>query len=180
MTDDPPGGLTFHPLLAGENSLFRLSLSITGERLDSVSRILAEGFMDACAAVFKSRRAGIKRIPWEFSILLCGDGLIRDLNRQYRGIDAPTDVLSFETAGEGALEAGNPFFFAGEIVISLDTLAANSAEFGVSENEELKRLVIHGILHLNGMDHLDNSPEQEMLKIQESILETLGDVILLK
>jgi len=62
---------------------------------------------------------------------------------------------------------------AGDIVISIDTLFRNADEFNVAVDEELKRLLIHGILHLSGMDHSDNSPEQEMLKLQESILTDL-------
>lgn len=115
---------------------------------------------------------------WELSILLCSDMFMQQLNRQYRNIDAPTDVLSFEQLdGEESLPTGaSPFctqtgrFAAGDIVISLDTLVKNSQIFGVPADEELKRLIIHGILHLKGMNHSDNSPEQEMLKLQEEIL----------
>ena len=181
MNEEPPGGLCLHTLLEIDDNLFRLTLNIIEEKLASAASINAEGFADVAAAVFKDERAGIRRIPWDFSVLLCDDGLIRSLNRQYRGIDAATDVLSFEIGGEYAdEEAGKTFFCAGEIVISIDRLAFNSAEFGVGRNEELKRLVIHGILHLNGMDHSDNTLEQEMLQIQESILKTLEDAALLK
>jgi len=55
----------------------------------------------------------------------------------------------------------------------VDTLFKNAEEFSVSPDEELKRLLVHGILHLAGYDHSDNSPEQEMLKLQESILSGL-------
>ena len=182
MKEEPPGSCSIHCLLSRENGLFRLTLNIVEEKLSCAALINAEGIADVAAAVFQDGRAGIRRAPWDFSILLCDDALIRALNRQYRGIDGPTDVLSFEIGGEYADEdgAGKAFFCAGEIVISIDRLAFNSAEFGVSKNEELKRLVIHGILHLNGMDHADNSPEQEMLQIQESILKTLEGVTLLK
>ena len=69
-------------------------------------------------------------------------------------------------------EEGTEWFTAGDIVISLDSLKKNCSDFEVSEDEELKRLLIHGILHLAGYDHSDNSPEQEMLKLQERILAT--------
>ena len=52
----------------------------------------------------------------------------------------------------------------------LDSLKSNAETFHVSVNEELKRLLIHGTLHLSGMDHSDNSPQQEMLQLQEKIL----------
>lgn len=179
MKGEPPGGGVCR-LLSHEDGLFRLTLSITEEKLESAPLILPEGFAAVAAAVFRDASAGIGRAPWDFSILLCDDGLIRRLNRQFRGVDAPTDVLSFEIAGECEDEAGRAFFCAGEIIISLDSLAFNSDEFRVSKNEELKRLVIHGILHLNGMDHCGSSPDQEMLQVQESILKALGAVTLLK
>ena len=181
MNEEPPGSCSICTLLERENNLFRLTLNIIEEKQASAALINAESFADVAAAVFKDERAGIKRAPWDFSVLLCGDELIRSLNKQYRGIDAPTDVLSFEIGGEYEDErAGKAFFCASEIVISLDRLAFNSDEFSVSKNEELKRLVIHGILHLSGMDHSDNTLEQEMLQIQESILKTLDGVTLLK
>ena len=71
------------------------------------------------------------------------------------------------------------------MLISFETLPKNSAEFSTSENEELKRLLIHGTLHLNGMDHGDShlevgvEPEDEMLKKQEAVLAEFADVRLL-
>ena len=107
---------------------------------------------------------------WDISLLFCDDAFIQNLNKQYRDIDSPTDVLSFEQGDEYFDEAGETRFMAGDIVISLDSLRFNAEEFNVDINEELKRLIVHGILHLNGMDHSDNSPEQEMLKFQEELL----------
>ena len=107
---------------------------------------------------------------WDISLLFCDDAFIQNLNKQYRDIDSPTDVLSFEQGDEYFDDAGETRFMAGDIVISLDSLRFNAEEFNVDINEELKRLIVHGILHLNGMDHSDNSPEQEMLKFQEELL----------
>lgn len=116
---------------------------------------------------------------WEISVLFCDDGFIWDLNKEYRKIDNPTDVLSFEAGEYYSDETGEKWFNAGDIVISVDTLKQNSKEFDVEENEELKRLIVHGILHLSGMDHADNSPEQEMLVFQEEILKDFTGEILL-
>jgi len=107
---------------------------------------------------------------WELSVLFCADPFIADLNKKYRDIDGPTDVLSFEQGDEYIDDEDVTWFNAGDIVISLDTLAKNAEEFSVSMNDELKRLLVHGILHLDGMDHGDNSPEQEMLQFQEHLL----------
>ena len=108
--------------------------------------------------------------PCEISIVLCSNDFIHRLNRDYRGKYEPTDVLSFpQSEGEGP--DGGP---AGDIVIALETVSENASYFGVSFEEEVKRVIIHGILHLLGWDHSDNSPDQEMLKLQEKILNDLG------
>lgn len=115
----------------------------------------------------------LKLDHWELSVLFCRDNFIHELNRQYRKIDNPTDVLSFENGDEYEDESGESWVAAGDIVISLDTLGSNCKEFGVTADNELKRLLVHGVLHLNGMDHSDNSPEQEMLVFQEDFLKKL-------
>jgi probable rRNA maturation factor len=116
---------------------------------------------------------------WDLSLLLCGNPYIRALNAQYRGKDEATDVLSF-TLGETLRdEAGERRYLPGDIVISLETLGENAEYFQVSEDEELRRLLIHGILHLDGMDHADNEPVQPMLQFQEKLLaELAGERIL--
>lgn len=115
---------------------------------------------------------------WILSLLFCGDEFIRVLNRDYRDKDEATDVLSF-AMGDSVEENGHRFFMAGDIVLSLPAIKRNAAEFGATEDEELKRLIIHGILHLSGMDHEGDSPAQPMLAEQESILKTVqGEKIL--
>ena len=115
---------------------------------------------------------------WDISVLVCGDEFMRDLNKRYRNIDAPTDVLSFEQGAAYIDEDGNERINGGDIVISVDSLRFNAEEFGVGLNEELKRLLIHGILHLNGMDHSENSPKQEMLVFQERLVDQYKNVII--
>lgn len=107
---------------------------------------------------------------WELSIMFCNDSFIAGLNKQYRTIDGPTDVLSFEQGDEYIDDQDLTWFNAGDIVISLDSLASNTRSFGVELNEELKRLIVHGILHLDGMDHESNAPDEEMLQMQERLL----------
>ncbi|MCR5172301.1 MAG: rRNA maturation RNase YbeY [Treponema sp.] len=117
----------------------------------------------------------------EISILFCDDEFIHQLNKEYRDIDSATDVLSFENGMEYTDDEGT-WYSAGDIIISLDTLPQNADYFGVSLNEELKRLLIHGTLHLNGMDHGEAhvepgiEPEDEMLKLQEKVLKELADI----
>jgi probable rRNA maturation factor len=116
----------------------------------------------------------LDRDGWELSVLYCGDRFIRDLNARYRNRDEATDVLSF-SLGEygGGKRRGR--FFAGDIVISLDTLTKNAAWFGITVDEELRRLLVHGILHLTGMDHTTNEESEPMLLLQEKILTKLAE-----
>ncbi len=121
----------------------------------------------------------------EISILLCNDTYIRELNNAYRQIDSATDVLSFENDEEYEDEEGK-WKCVGDIAISLDTLPVNADYFEVDADSELKRLVVHGILHLNGYDHGEEhiekgvEPECEMLKLQEKILVELKDEKIIK
>jgi probable rRNA maturation factor len=111
---------------------------------------------------------------WDLSLVISSDDFIRGLNAQYRKVDAPTDVLSF-CLGAPAPDAD--FFeryLPGDIIISLETLPRNAAAFGVSQDEELRRLVIHGILHLSGLDHATNDAAEPMLVKQEEILRHFG------
>jgi probable rRNA maturation factor len=117
---------------------------------------------------------------WELSVLFCADPFIADLNKKYREIDGPTDVLSFEQGDEYIDDEDVTWFNAGDIVISVDSLKKNAEQFEVSVNDELKRLLVHGILHLDGMDHENNSPEQEMLQFQEHLLSGFTDETIFK
>ena len=116
----------------------------------------------------------------EISVLFCSDEFIKELNSQYRNIDSATDVLSFENGEEYEDEEGL-WKNVGDIAISLETLPKNAEYFEVDTNTELKRLLIHGILHLNGMDHGEEHiekgvvPTDEMLILQENLLADLSD-----
>ena len=90
---------------------------------------------------------------WDLSVLICSDEVIRDLNARYRGIDRATDVLSFSQAEGARVARTGGRRLAGDLVISVETLRRNAVERGGGEESELARLVVHGILHLAGMDH---------------------------
>jgi probable rRNA maturation factor len=122
---------------------------------------------------------------WDISFLLCGDRRITELNDKYRGKKAATDVLSFPREDgapgkvpRGTVEAtprGTAEVVVGDLAISLDTLRRNAAAFGCTEDEELKRLTVHGLLHLAGMDH-GRGRGGPMLELQERLLESLRRV----
>ncbi|MDR3343554.1 MAG: rRNA maturation RNase YbeY [Treponema sp.] len=120
----------------------------------------------------------LHRDGWDLSILFCNDASIRALNSRYRNLDEPTDVLSF-VLGETIEDAGERRYVPGDIVISLETLGENARYFKVDEDEELRRLLIHGILHLDGLDHDTNADNEPMLQAQEKIMaELAGERIL--
>jgi probable rRNA maturation factor len=129
------------------------------------------GWMAGCRrfAELALKARGIEN--WELSILLTDDGTIRQLNRHYREIDAPTDVLSFSQDPDYATVSGEGKIPAGDVVISVETCSRNARARGIPEEEELKRLLIHGILHLEGMDH--ESEGSDMIRLQEELLRDL-------
>jgi probable rRNA maturation factor len=120
------------------------------------------------------------RDGWDVSVLFCNNAYIKSLNERFRNIDEPTDVLSFALGTKYHDETtGETRFLPGDIIVSLETLAENAGYFHVSRDEELRRLLIHGILHLDGMDHHTNEGTEPMLKLQEDILTELsGEAIL--
>ena len=87
------------------------------------------------------------------SVILCSNYKIRKLNAQYRNIDRPTDVLSFYFGDDDLL---------GEIYISLQKAAVQARKYGLTYNNEIKRLLIHGIFHLLGYDHNTANKEKVM------------------
>jgi probable rRNA maturation factor len=113
---------------------------------------------------------------WELSVLLCSDKTIRRLNRDYRQKDEPTDVLSFSQL-EGDPDP-NPFDRkqAGDLVISLETTDRDCAQLGIEREEQVKRLLIHGILHLHGMDH--QSDTGAMIELQERLYEDIEESLI--
>ena len=113
----------------------------------------------------------IGRSGWEVSILLCGDSYIQGLNARYRGKNHATDVLSFP---QEDLPIQSTTEIAGDVVISMDRLAENAASLGVARAEELKRLLIHGILHLAGMDHERDTGE--MAAEEDRVLRSVSGV----
>ena len=113
----------------------------------------------------------------EIIILLCHNEYIHELNKQYRDIDRPTDVLSFAlNEGEEDGYDGPDTALLGDIVISLDKVQEQADEYGHSFERELAYLTIHGMLHILGYDHMEPDDKAEMRKEEEFILTRLGYV----
>jgi probable rRNA maturation factor len=112
------------------------------------------------------------------SILLVDDATIAELNQQYRGLAAPTDVLSFsQLEGEGPAELEVPADFPmplGDIVISIPRMQAQALEYGHGEARELAYLLVHGLLHLLGYDHELADDAAAMRAAEEDVLGAAG------
>ena len=108
-------------------------------------------------------------------ILITDAENIRDINRDKRGIDNATDVLSFPMVDYRAevLPAGQSLFL-GDIVICYEKIFEQAAEYGHGPEREIGFLTAHGMLHLMGYDHMEKAEEKEMFALQEIILGKLG------
>lgn len=107
----------------------------------------------------------------ELSIVLADDARLQGLNRDYLGIDAPTDVLSFP-ASETDPETGARYI--GDILISMPRAQSQADAAGHALESEVQLLVVHGVLHLLGHDHAAPEEKARMWKAQAEILESLG------
>lgn len=121
--------------------------------------------------------------PCEVDVLVTGDAGIHTINLEMRGVDRPTDVLSFPefelTPGElpGAEDAdpGTGYVPLGDMVISLERVKAQAKEYGHANRRELAYLAVHSVLHLLGYDHLDEGPmKAQMREREEAIMSVLG------
>ena len=123
-------------------------------------------------------------LPCEISVLLTDDEGIHQVNLDMRGVDRPTDVLSFPMfelepgvppEGEDYLDPATDTCPLGDMCISLERAAAQAQEFGHSLERELCYLTVHSVLHLLGYDHLDEGPmKAQMREREEQILGSLG------
>ncbi len=107
----------------------------------------------------------------DLTIVLTGDETLRQLNREFMGIDAPTDVLSFP-ADEIDPETGQPYL--GDVVISIPRAQAQAPENGQSVQAEILLLAVHGVLHLLGFDHAEASEKELMWAQQQAVLSRVG------
>jgi probable rRNA maturation factor len=148
-------------------------------------KVDAEGIRRAAQAALRHQGAPSGA---SLSVVVVDDDEIRALNRQFRGIDAPTDVLSFgtledEPSGSEASrsgfvvapeEAAETAAYLGDVIVAWPRVVAQAAEQGHSVQRELDLLVVHGTLHLLGHDHATAQEEASMWAIQDQVLDGLG------
>lgn len=118
----------------------------------------------------------------EMSVTFMDNDAIQVINRDYRGKDAPTDVISFalEEEGDGEIpvifeDGENPLpRELGDLMISVDKAKEQAVDYGHSFDRELGFLALHGFLHINGYDHMTPEDEKEMFSLQKEILDAYG------
>lgn len=143
---------------------------------DSYAELATERFvLEYLDEVLKA--VGLKDV--EFSVSFIDEDNMHAMNKEYRGIDDSTDILSF--AAEDEDPEGVPFIngddsqrILGDILICPQVMERNAQTFNVPVQEELRRLLIHGVLHLSGENHETNDATEPMLMKQERILSSIG------
>ncbi|EFM25374.1 translation metalloprotein YbeY [Peptoniphilus duerdenii ATCC BAA-1640] len=120
--------------------------------------------------VEKSIEAALKEIEftddYEVSVSFVGDDEIHELNRDYRGVDRTTDVLSFPMDDEFTNMLG-------DIVININKVIEQAKEYGHSEKREISYLTVHSSLHLMGFDHEEEEDKKEMRAVEDRVMEKL-------
>lgn len=142
---------------------------ITIETLEHLSPSIPPEVVEQAARVALEHQAA--PADAEVTVLLSNDVQLRELNLQWMGINAPTDVLSFP-AEETDPETGAPYL--GDVVISVETAQRQAARAGHSVEAEVQLLTVHGILHLLGHDHAEPEEKARMWAAQSEILMRLG------
>jgi len=105
----------------------------------------------------------------DIQIIFCTDAYLLDVNRKYLSHDYFTDIITFDDSSEGKLN--------GDLLISIDRVKENAIEFGVSFDEELNRVIVHGILHLIGFKDKSNKDRQKMREAENKALIMLNSLI---
>ena len=121
--------------------------------------------------------------PCEVDVRVTSDAGIHEINLEMRGVDRPTDVLSFpafdlrpgELPGEADADVATGLVPLGDMCLSLERVQAQAKEYGHSNRRELAYLVVHSVLHLLGYDHLDEGAQKAQMRArEETIMEELG------
>lgn len=134
--------------------------NLTNEKVDTK---IIEKVLNYASEYLKIKEAYV-------SVVLIDNKRIHEINKEYRGVDAPTDVISFAFNDGEKIKSPD----LGEIYISLDKVKSQSEEYGHSFERELSFLTVHGLLHLLGYDHMNETDEKCMFGLQTKILDGCG------
>ena len=108
-----------------------------------------------------------------FNIIIVDNETIHSINKEYRGVDRPTDVISFALEDDTSF-VSTEYRILGDIYISIDKAKEQAESYGHSLKREISFLTVHGLLHLLGYDHMTEEEEKEMFGLQELILDGYG------
>ena len=139
------------------------------DKIENLSPDIAEPSVESAAV--EALRHQTAPDPADLTIVLTDDAQLHELNKEYLGVDAPTDVLSFPS-DQTDPETGSRYL--GDILISVERAAAQASAAGHPTEAEVQLLVVHGILHLLGHDHGDPEEKARMWQAQAEILAALG------
>jgi probable rRNA maturation factor len=128
---------------------------------------------DAIALIHRAivAAAAHEKIAGAVTVVLTDDAEIRDLNRDWRGFDKPTNVLSFPTAPSPGETSDRPL---GDLVLAIETIRREAGEEGKSLADHVSHLAVHGLLHLAGHDHDTDEKAEAMEDLERRILAGLG------
>lgn len=148
-----------------------LKLDFTNETKEKIDNA---AFKPLFKLFLKELSAKISKILKEkngkISLIIVDDKKIHKINKEYRNVDKPTDVISFEYMEDKSAVYGGDTIIVGDIFISLDTAKRQAIEHDHSLQKELGILFVHGLLHVLGFDHNDDEEEAEMEKWAKKIL----------
>lgn len=144
-----------------------IDISIEDRRWKAVTDLESLVHHTASSAAAASGAAGLDMA--ELSIVMADDAAVRRLNREYRGKDRSTNVLSFPAPVTGARAR-----MLGDVVLAYETVAAEAADQGKDLADHVRHLVVHGILHLLGFDHDSDADAERMEALETRILATMG------
>ncbi len=132
------------------------------EELDEVNRVLE----------YAVKKENLEKV--EFNVIIVDNSYIHELNKNYRGIDRETDVITFALEDEEEVVNGSDSRVLGDIYISIDKAKMQAEEYHHSLKRELSFLAVHGFYHLLGYDHMNEEDEKKMFHRQEEVLNECG------
>lgn len=151
--------------------IMSIKLSFTNEAKEQVGERIFKPLFARFSEILATK---IKKIIAEkigkISLIIVNDKKIQKINKEFRGFDKPTDVISFEYMEDSSAVHGGDEILVGDIFISLDTAKRQAKERDHSLQKELEVLFVHGLLHVFGFDHNDDKEEAEMEKWAKKIL----------
>jgi probable rRNA maturation factor len=151
-----------------------VDLDITREAGNWSSFPDAEALVQSAGAALARHAEGEGLIGRQASIVLADDATVRRLNAAYRAKDTPTNVLSFPFEPPPGMPESEADLYLGDIILAAETLLREAADLGIPPAHHLQHLVVHGLLHLLGFDHIEDGEAEEMEAIETQVLAGLG------